>query len=120
MTRLNGQVFLSSRILHNSFLHQKKKKTTYKYLVNRKRENKRLTLANYFLKQTTADFFINPTDDVFVDYERINNFATTLGEKYDTENDYALLGNCITKGPFSFVQGRVQWQDNLSLFHING
>ena len=73
--------------------------------MNRNRENKRLTLANYFLKQTTADFFINPTDDVFVDYERINNFATTLGEKYDTENDYALLGNCIAKGPFSFVQG---------------
>lgn len=81
------------------------KNPTKKFISNRDRENKRLTLANYFLQQTTADFFINPTDDVFVDSKRINTFAITLGKKYNTEYDFILLGNCISKGEFSFIQG---------------
>ena len=91
--------------LKNWALNPPPKNPTKKFLANRDRENKRLTLANYFLKETTADFFINPTDDVFVDYERINNLAMELGNKYDSEKDFILLGNCIAKGPFSFVQG---------------
>lgn len=68
--------------------------TNQMYYPNRDRENKRISMANYFL-QTDSDFFINPTDDVFVDSSRINQFAKELGSKYDTENDLILKGNCM-------------------------
>lgn len=59
------------------------------------RKRKRLTMAEYFLKNTTADFYINPTDDVFVDSSRINELASILGEKYNTNEDDVVLGNCV-------------------------
>lgn len=71
------------------------------------REVKRLTLAEYFLKNTTYDFFINPTDDVIVDPDRINELASILGSKYDTDLNLIMLGNCqtITENNFSYLQG---------------
>lgn len=65
---------------------------------DRDRENKRITMADFFLKNTKADFFINPTDDVFVDTSRIDKLAYILGKKYNTENDSVLLGDCIIGG----------------------
>lgn len=64
------------------------------YYPNRNRENKSISMANYFL-QTDSNFFFNPTDDVFVDSSRINQFAIDLGSKYDTEYDLILKGNCM-------------------------
>ncbi|KAK8895352.1 hypothetical protein M9Y10_023813 [Tritrichomonas musculus] len=59
------------------------------------RKRKRLTMAEYFLKNTTADFFINPTDDVFVDSSRINKLAYILGTQYNTNENDVVLGNCV-------------------------
>lgn len=70
------------------------------FISNRDRENKRITLADYFL-HTDSDFFINPTDDVFVDASRINKLALELGKKYDTENDIVMKGNCM----FDIIHG---------------
>lgn len=71
------------------------------------RQNKRITMAEYFLKNTTADFFINPTDDVLLDPNKINEFAIKLGKKYDPKRDFVILGNCqtVTEDNFSFLQG---------------
>lgn len=77
-----------------------------KFNSNLDRINKRLTMAEYFLKNTSADFFINPTDDVIVDAIRINQLAYILGEKYDTFTDLIMLGNCQTTHiNFSYFQG---------------
>ena len=70
------------------------------------RQNKRITLAQYFLTNTKADFFINPTDDVIVDPLRINNFAYILSQNYDTNRDLIMLGNCqITHYKYPYFQG---------------
>ena len=65
------------------------------YTADVDRMQKRITMAEYFLKNTSADFFINPTDDVFVDSARINQFASALGRKYNTNEDMVMLGHCI-------------------------
>ena len=74
---------------------------------NRDRENKRITMAEYFLKKTNADFYICPTDDVIVDIPRINEFTSILQRKYDTFKDLVMLGSCQTKNRYnvSFFQG---------------
>lgn len=46
-----------------------------------------------FFLHTNADFFINSTDDVFVDAFRINEFARIQGSKYNTERDLIVKGN---------------------------
>ena len=62
------------------------------WILNRDRENEWITMWIIFL-HTYADFFINPTDDVFVDAFRINEFARILGSKYNTERDLIIKGN---------------------------
>lgn len=64
-------------------------------------------MAEYFLKNATADFFINPSDDVFVDTSRINELATILENKYSTNEDSIILGNCFYNcfANLNFVQG---------------
>ena len=42
---------------------------------NRNREYKRLTSAKYFLENTNAEFLVMPGDDVFIDIDRIDEFA---------------------------------------------
>lgn len=59
------------------------------------RMQKRITMAEYFLKNTSCDFFINPCDDVFVDSERIGQLASILRSKYNTNEDMVMLGHCI-------------------------
>lgn len=59
------------------------------------RERKRVTLANYFLEQTNADFYFSIMDDSFIYSPKINEFSAELGSKYDTEKDLILLGHCI-------------------------
>ena len=77
------------------------KNTNGNFLSDRDRENKRITMAEYFLK-TNYDFFINPTDDVFVDPLRINNLASFLKKKYNTNTQSIFLGFCIDG---AFLQG---------------
>lgn len=72
---------------------------------NLDRENKRITMANYFLTETNADFFVNPTDDVLVDPLRINELATILYQKYNTNIDSVFLGNCQYTGNMMYLQG---------------
>lgn len=78
-----------------------------KYDDNIDRENKRITMAEYFLKNTTADFYVNPCDDVFVDSSRVDELAEKLGRKYDTDNDLVFLGNCLRHNNHleTFLQG---------------
>lgn len=64
------------------------------FQTNRDRENKRVTMCDYFL-HTDADFFINPTDDVLFDDSRVNEFARILASQYDTEKDLVIKGNCM-------------------------
>ena len=71
---------------------------------NANREFKRLTAAKYFLENTDADFLVVPTDDLIVDAERIDELAEELGEKYDTNKNVIILGNCLYHG-FKYLQG---------------
>lgn len=64
-------------------------------------------MAEYFLKNTNADFYISSTDDIIVDFLRINEFASILNKKYDTNKDLILLGNCqaLPHVSATYIQG---------------
>ena len=85
----------------------KKQKLNSTQLQNRDRENKRITMAEYFLTKTNADFYICPTDDVIVDIPRIDNFISILEKKYNTMTDLTMLGSCQSRKyqNISFFQG---------------
>lgn len=66
-----------------------------KFTADIDRQQKRITLAHYFIEHTDCDYFINPTDDVFIDSSRINELALKLKNKYDTNKDLIMLGHCL-------------------------
>lgn len=84
----------------------KKQSLNSSQLQDRDRENKRITLAEYFLTKTDADFYLCPGDDVIVDIPRIDNFISFLKHEYNTFADLSMLGSCqTTRNNISFLQG---------------
>ncbi|EAX89151.1 hypothetical protein TVAG_409340 [Trichomonas vaginalis G3] len=78
----------------------------YEFNVDRDRVVKRLTAAEYFLKNTTLDWYWTLTDDVFIDLNELDDLTSELDKKYDTNKDYVMQGNLLFEESF-YLQGGV-------------
>lgn len=73
---------------------------------NLNREMKRLSVAEYFIKHTNDDFVFITCDDVFLDTDKLNDWAFKLNMLYGT-NSTIVLGDCIyqKRKDYLFLQG---------------
>ena len=103
-------MFFSDNILNESVnitaIDPEVSQFSYRKDPNTNRKKKRVSIAKYFIENTTADFLLMSTDDVIIDYLHFPKLVYTLNSKYDTNNDIVILGNCLKIKPHVlFLQG---------------
>ena len=81
------------------------KTSSYQRSSDINREQKRISVAKYFLEETKASFCFNPTDDVIVDTNKLYQLGIMLTMRFDTEKDIAFLGDCESFDKTIYIQG---------------
>jgi len=69
---------------------------------------KRITSAEYFIRNTTAGWLWIASDDVYIKNDRIPKMIKDLNTKYNTENENIVLGDCVECNEYrAFLQGGI-------------
>jgi hypothetical protein len=66
---------------------------------------KQLEFLNYFLKNTSANWFVRITDDVYVNRYRLPEFLRELNEKFNPLTDFYVGGCCLDYVKEPLLQG---------------
>ena len=74
-------------------------------VADKDRAIKRVFAARYFLENTTHSWYWSMTDDVSVDVDGLEMIIEELNQKYDTEKDYVLKGQCMYYEKEFYLQG---------------
>lgn len=58
---------------------------------------KTMFAMNYFLNETEFSWMWRGTDDVIINFAKLDNFTSMLESKYDPNRDAVVLGHCISR-----------------------